>query len=219
MESDPLGGHDPYSASKAAAEIVAASYRTSFFTGRSVGVATARAGNVIGGGDWAEDRLIPDAIRAWRTGEILQVRRPRAVRPWQHVLEPLGGYIDLAERLVDQPDTAESYNFGPDHAESASVGAVLKVAQKYYGSGETALGDGRDGPHEAGYLVLDSSRAKADLGYSPRWRLAETVARTMQWYKALDAGGVARDLCLNDIHDFSTGQNAVGPARMFSKAG
>ncbi|WP_377295077.1 CDP-glucose 4,6-dehydratase [Rhizobium sp. SG2393] len=219
MEGDPLGGHDPYSASKAAAEIVAASYRTSFFSGRSVGIATARAGNVIGGGDWAEDRLIPDAVRAWTRGEVLQVRRPRAVRPWQHVLEPLGGYIDLAERLSGAPGAAESYNFGPDHAESASVGAVLKVARKHFGSGEMALGDGTDGPHEAGYLVLDSSRAKSDLGYHPRWGLSETIARTMQWYKALEAGTDARDLCLADIRDFATGARAVAPARMFARAG
>jgi CDP-glucose 4,6-dehydratase len=203
MESDPLGGHDPYSASKAAAEIIAASYRASFFAARKIGLATARAGNVIGGGDWAEDRLIPDAVRAWQGGETLQVRRPRAVRPWQHVLEPLGGYMGLAERLWQMPDGPESYNFGPDHGEAASVGAVLKMAERHFGGGAMLLGDGTDGPHEAGYLVLDSAKARADLGYQPRWRLAETVKRTMEWYKGQGQGHSALDLCLGDIRDFA----------------
>jgi CDP-glucose 4,6-dehydratase len=203
MESDPLGGHDPYSASKAAAEIVAASYRASFFAARKIGLATARAGNVIGGGDWADDRLIPDAVRAWQGGETLQVRRPRAVRPWQHVLEPLGGYMGLAERLWQMPDGIESYNFGPDHGEAASVGAVLKMAERHFGGGAMVLGDGTDGPHEAGYLVLDSAKARTDLGYRPRWRLAETVQRTMEWYRAQGQGQAALDLCLADIRHFA----------------
>lgn len=203
IETDPLGGHDPYSASKAAAEIVASSYRSSFFAPRKIGIATARAGNVIGGGDWAEDRLIPDAVRAWQSGEVLQVRRPRAVRPWQHVLEPLGGYMGLAQHLWRAPDIAESYNFGPNHGEAASVGAVLKMAERHYGSGEMLLGDGSEGPHEAGYLVLDSARARLDLGYQPRWRLAETVKRTMEWYRAQHDGKPVLDLCLGDIRDFA----------------
>ncbi|MDO9416280.1 CDP-glucose 4,6-dehydratase [Pararhizobium sp.] len=202
-ESDPLGGHDPYSASKAAAEIVTASYRASYFADRRIGLATARAGNVIGGGDWAEDRLIPDAVRAWETGQPLQVRRPKAVRPWQHVLEPLGGYMALAERLWDKPDLGSSYNFGPDHGAAATVGRVLQLAGKAYGSGETIFGDGSDGPHEAGYLMLDSGLATRDLGYHPRWNLDETLQRTMRWYRAEKDGAPALDLCLADIEDFS----------------
>ncbi|HTO31759.1 MAG TPA: CDP-glucose 4,6-dehydratase [Pararhizobium sp.] len=213
MESDPLGGHDPYSASKAAAEIVVASYRSSFFAARRIGLATARAGNVIGGGDWAQDRLIPDAVRAWQSGATLQVRRPRAVRPWQHVLEPLGGYMDLAERLWQAPDGIESYNFGPDHGEAASVGAVLKMAERHFGGGTMMLGDGTDGPHEAGYLVLDSNKAKAELGYQPRWRLSETVKRTMEWYRGQCDGQAALDLCLADIRDFAGLSTAVNPLR------
>lgn len=213
METDPLGGHDPYSASKAAAEIVAASYRASFFAARKVGLATARAGNVIGGGDWAEDRLIPDAVRAWQNGQTLQVRRPRAVRPWQHVLEPLGGYMGLAQRLWQTPDGIESYNFGPDHGEAASVGSVLRMAERHFGGGLMAFGDGSDGPHEAGYLVLDSNRARADLGYQPRWRLTETVKRTMEWYRAQCDGKAALDLCLADIQDFVTRPAMVQPLR------
>lgn len=203
IESDPLGGHDPYSASKAAAEIVAASYRSAFFSPRRVGIATARAGNVIGGGDWAEDRLIPDAVRAWQAGEVLQVRRPRSVRPWQHVLEPLGGYIGLAQRLWHAPDLAESYNFGPDHGAAASVGSVLKLAQRHFGSGQMVFGDGQDGPHEAGYLVLDSAKARAELGYKPRWQLSETIRRTMEWYRGQQQGLSPVELCLSDIHDFA----------------
>ncbi|MGV8938302.1 MAG: CDP-glucose 4,6-dehydratase [Allorhizobium sp.] len=202
VETDPLGGHDPYSASKAAAEIVTASYRSSFFAARGVGVATVRAGNVIGGGDWAEDRLIPDAVRAWQTGKPLEVRRPDAVRPWQHVLEPLNGYLLTAERLWSDPAFGPSLNFGPDHQAAASVGTVLARAQKAFGSGEMLLGDGRDGPHEAGYLMLDSTRACAELGYRPCWSLDETIDRTMGWYRALADGASPRQLCLADINAY-----------------
>lgn len=198
-ESDPLGGHDPYSASKAAAEIVTASYRNSFFSRRRIGIATARAGNVIGGGDWAEDRLIPDAVRAWGAGEALQVRRPEAVRPWQHVLEPLHGYMLLAERLWDDAGFGPAVNFGPDHRAAASVGHVLEKARSAFGGGEMLLGDGTEGPHEAGYLMLDSSLAIDELGYAPRWNLDDTVTRTMRWYQGLRSGSAARALCEADI--------------------
>jgi len=205
IESDPLGGHDPYSASKAAAEIVVASYRSSFFAARRIGLATARAGNVIGGGDWADDRLIPDAVRAWSQGETLDVRRPHAVRPWQHVLEPLAGYIALAERLWREPAGVQALNFGPDHASAATVADVLALAAGRFGGGDLRLGDGSDGPHEAGYLMLDSSLASDMLGYRPLWSLEETVARTMSWYRQLSAGASARALCLADIADYSAG--------------
>lgn len=201
-EDDPLGGHDPYSASKAAAEIVTSSFRQSFFSPRRIGIATARAGNVIGGGDWADDRLIPDAVRAWAAGNLLQVRRPLAVRPWQHVLEPLGGYLALAESLWYNPDLAPGYNFGPDHGAAATVGDVLGLARKTFGKGDLQLGDGNDGPHEAGYLMLDSTLAGRDLGYRPRWQLDETVRRTMDWYRRLAEGEAALDLCRSDIEAF-----------------
>ncbi|WP_425348620.1 CDP-glucose 4,6-dehydratase [Pararhizobium arenae] len=213
METDPLGGQDPYSASKAAAEIVTASYRSSFFAARNIGIATARAGNVIGGGDWAEERLIPDAVRAWQAGQSLYVRRPRAVRPWQHVLEPLNGYMSLAEHLWYAPVGVESYNFGPNHAEAASVGTVLKMAERHFGGGLVRLGDGTEGPHEAGYLVLDSGRARADLGYVPRWRLNETVRRTMEWYRAEREGRPALELCLADIRDFTNEAAGAQPLK------
>ncbi|MGZ8261282.1 MAG: CDP-glucose 4,6-dehydratase [Caldimonas sp.] len=198
-EDDALGGHDPYSASKAAAEIVAASYRDAFLAARGVAVATARAGNVIGGGDWSEDRLVPDAVRAWQSGATLQVRRPDAVRPWQHVLEPLSAYLRLAERLAREPALAGAYNFGPASDGAATVGTVARLAQEAYGGGEVAFGDGSGGPHEAGLLALDALRAASVLGIAPHWDLAEAVRRTLRWYRDLAAGADARALCNADI--------------------
>ena len=157
---------------------------------------------MIGGGDWAEDRLIPDAVRAWGADRSLMVRRPQAVRPWQHVLEPLNGYLMMAERLWDDPHFAPSLNFGPDHQAAASVAGVLEKASMAYGGGEVVYGDGSEGPHEAGYLMLDSTRARQTLGYRPVWDLDETVTRTMAWYRGLAAGGSATSLCLADIGAF-----------------
>jgi CDP-glucose 4,6-dehydratase len=206
-EGDALGGHDPYSASKAAAEIIVASYRSSFLAERGVALATARAGNVIGGGDWSEDRLIPDAVRAWQSGTVLQVRRPQAVRPWQHVLEPLAAYLRLAEALRQQPaKVATAYNFGPPTHEAANVGDVIAIAREAYGRGETQFGDGSEGPHEAGWLALEVARARSDLGLVPRWGLRQAVVRTMDWYAQLAAGADARALCEADIATFEAGQ-------------
>jgi CDP-glucose 4,6-dehydratase len=202
-EDDALGGHDPYSASKAASELVAASWRESFLAARGIALATARAGNVIGGGDWSEDRLIPDAVRAWQRGVPLHVRRPRAVRPWQHVLEPLAAYLRLAERLWHEPAAATAYNFGPDGA--ATVGEVLALARDAYGSGAWIAGDGADGPHEAAWLALDATRARDALGIVPRWPLADAVRRTLRWYRRFDEGADARALCDADIDDFERG--------------
>lgn len=201
-ETDPLGGHDPYSASKAAAEIVTASFRQSFFAARRIGLSTARAGNVIGGGDWAEDRLIPDAMRSWSKDVSLQVRRPEAVRPWQHVLEPIHGYMQLAEQLWHDPDFAPALNFGPDHAAAASVRSLLSMARDAYGRGTTDFAEVEEGPHEAGYLMLDSTLASDTLGYRPCWGVEETVTRTMDWYRRHERGISARSLCLNDISVF-----------------
>ena len=198
-EDDPLGGHDPYSASKAAAEIVAASYRDAYLAEQGVALATARAGNVIGGGDWSEDRLIPDAVRAWQSGTALQVRRPNAVRPWQHVLEPLSAYLRLAETLWDQPGLAGAYNFGPNTHEAATVGAVIRMARETFGRGDIQFGDGQDGPHEAGWLALETAHARLALGVQPRWTLQEAVTRTLQWYAGRADGADARSLCEADI--------------------
>jgi CDP-glucose 4,6-dehydratase len=203
-ETDALGGHDPYSASKAAAELVTASYRESFLRGQGVAVATARAGNVIGGGDWSEDRLIPDAIRAWQAGHALTLRRPQATRPWQHVLEPLAGYLSLAERLHADPATAGEYNFGPQLHDFASVQQVISGAQVIYGSGDVVTTLAPEGPHEAGWLALETAKASSVLGYMPRWSLIDSVRRTIEWYRAQAAATSARQLCEQDIADFES---------------
>lgn len=198
-ETDALGGHDPYSASKAAAELVIASYRDAYLGAKNIAIASARAGNVMGGGDWSEDRLIPDAIRAWSQDQALSIRRPQAVRPWQHVLEPLAGYLKLAERLWAQPALAGAYNFGPETHEAATVREVVQLAQGTFGKGRVSWGDGSEGPHEAGWLALEISKARTALGVRPRWSLAESVHRTMSWYSQQQEGVSARALCEADI--------------------
>jgi CDP-glucose 4,6-dehydratase len=198
-EDDALGGHDPYSASKAAAEIVVASYRDAFLRDHGVAIATARAGNVIGGGDWSEDRLIPDAVRAWQAAATLEVRRPASVRPWQHVLEPLAGYLVLAERIYRQPELAGPFNFGPRATDAVTVREVIELAQAAYGGGHVHFATTTTGPHESTSLMLDASRAEKLLGITPRWSLAEAVRRTIAWYRAVHAGGEARALCAADL--------------------
>ncbi|KIF81396.1 CDP-glucose 4,6-dehydratase [Noviherbaspirillum autotrophicum] len=204
-EDDALGGRDPYSVSKAACELVVASYRDSFLAEQGVAVATARAGNVIGGGDWSDDRLIPDAVRAWESGKTLEIRRPCAIRPWQHVLEPLAGYLVLTERLWDQPGLAGAYNFGPETSEATTVRDVVELARKVYGKGNVVWGDGSAGPHEAGWLALETAKARTVLGLKPRWALAESVSRTMNWYRRLAEGAHARILCEGDIAAYEAG--------------
>src|SRR5690606_26755858 len=191
-EDDVLGGHDPYSASKAASELVIASYRDAWLSAQGVAVASARAGNVIGGGDWAADRLIPDAVRCWQSGQILAIRRPQAIRPWQHVLEPVSAYLRLAEALCAQPNLAGSYNFGPHTHEAATVHQVIGLARDAYGAGEIQWGDGTEGPHEAGWLALETARARTMLSVQPRWTLQESVAKTMAWYRHQHEGTDAR---------------------------
>ena len=199
IETDLLGGYDPYSASKAAAEMVIACYRDSYLKEKGIAVASARAGNVIGGGDWSENRLIPDAVRAWQEKIPLKIRRPEAIRPWQHVLEPLAGYLVLAQKLWQNPKLAGAYNFGPNPKEVASVRAVIEQARQAMGVSEVIYEDGNVGPHEAGSLSLEISKAQSVLGFIPKWRLVETVNRTMAWYVAQKLGAKARDLCEAEI--------------------
>jgi CDP-glucose 4,6-dehydratase len=201
-EDDALGGHDPYSASKAASEIIIASYRDAFLTTQGVAVASARAGNVIGGGDWSDDRVIPDAVRAWQAGQSLQVRRPQAVRPWQHVLEPLNGYLTLAQKLWQQPALAGAYNFGPQANEAVPVRELVEAARAVYGEGEVHYGDGTEGPQESAWLTLDVAKVEQVLGVMPRLLLVQAVTQTMAWYRAHREGADARQLCLADISDF-----------------
>lgn len=203
-EDDALGGRDPYSASKAASEMVIASYRDAFLAEQSVAVASARAGNVIGGGDWSQDRLIPDAVRAWQEGQTLEVRRPNAIRPWQHVLEPLAGYLILAEKLWQQSALAGAYNLGPETKEAATVRDVVEMACNHYGRGEVCFGNGSDGPHETEWLALDIAKSAHSLGVKPRWTLTESIENTMSWYRACSRGGGARDLCEKQIAEYES---------------
>jgi CDP-glucose 4,6-dehydratase len=204
-ETDALGGHDPYSASKAASEIVIASYRKSFLQQNGVAIATARAGNVIGGGDWSQDRLVPDAIRAWQNGASLSIRNPSAVRPWQHVLEPLTGYLVLAEALWSKPEFADAWNFGPDPAEAASVRTVIDIARTAWPGAEVKYGD-LSGPHEAGRLSLETAKARELLKVRPRWNLHQAITRTVDWYRRQAAGESARQLCELDMDTWEGSQ-------------
>lgn len=203
-EDDHLGGHDPYSASKAASELVIACYRDAFLTRQGVAVASARAGNVIGGGDWAEDRLIPDCVRAWQTGQPLTIRRPEAIRPWQHVLEPLAGYLRLAEALWHDPGLAGAYNMGPRTDEAATVKEVIELALGPDKISNVRYENCSNSPHEAGWLALETAKTRVQLGVHPRWTLAQTVHRTMAWYEAQYASADARALCEADIAAFET---------------
>jgi CDP-glucose 4,6-dehydratase len=198
-EDDTLGGHDPYSASKAAAEIAIGSYRDAFINARSCAVASARAGNVIGGGDWSEDRLIPDAIRCWGSGKTLEIRRPDAIRPWQHVLEPLAGYMRLATALFDRPELAGAYNFGPSHDGDATVRQVIELAKSAYGAGDVKYGQEVTGQHEAGNLRLDISKSSRVLGFRPKWDLHQAIAQTIDWYREFSTGRDPRELCEHQI--------------------
>lgn len=197
-ECDSLGGHDPYSASKAACEIAIASYRDAFLAKQGVAVASARAGNVIGGGDWSEDRLVPDAVRAWSAGQALEIRNPAAVRPWQHVIEPLASYLVLAEALWSKPGHDGAFNFGPPTGQVASVRNVIDLARESFGAGEVVYGTEK-GPHEAGRLSLDTSKAREVLGVTSRWDLRASITHTMNWYQKQLAGSDARELCIADM--------------------
>ncbi len=204
-EQDILGGHDPYSASKAASELIIDSYRKSYMTAQEINVASARAGNVIGGGDWATDRLIPDAIRAWCNKRSLDLRNPSSVRPWQHVLEPLRAYLILTQQLVANPDLACAYNFGPHFAEAAPVRQVIELAQRTWGDHSAVhWGQSESGMHEAGILQLDTSKSQDELGIRPVWDINQAVERTVEWYKKQNIGADALYLCNCDINDFES---------------
>lgn len=193
-ETDPLGGFDPYASSKACAELATRCYRDSFLAARGVGVATARGGNVIGGGDWSQDRLLPDIVDACAKGTSVRLRNPHAVRPWQHVLDLAGGYLTLAERLADEPDRfSGAWNFGPDERSDITVGDLARRVVELWGSGRVEIDD--PSPlHESAALRLDSSKARAALGWRPRLSFDETVAWTVEWYRAFAAGDGARRL-------------------------
>jgi CDP-glucose 4,6-dehydratase len=202
VETDPLGGKDPYSASKAAADLATASYHQVFFKKMGVGVATARAGNVIGGGDWARDRIVPDAIRSWRTGKALLVRNPASIRPWQHVLDSLGGYLILAEKLWKNPRLSGAYNFGPNSSDRKTVRELIQQASSFPAKGRVVWGFAKRGPAEARVLALNNSKAKKQLGFHPVWGFRQAVGRTFDWYASQSKGSDAKRLCLEDIQAY-----------------
>jgi len=207
-ENDPLGGYDPYSNSKACAELVTDSFRSSFFNSadyasHGVAVASARAGNVIGGGDWAKDRLIPDLMRSFARGEPPKIRSPHAIRPWQHVMEPLSGYLALsANLLAEGARFAEGWNFGPHQDDARPVSWVADRLAREWGEGAAWSVDNRVQPHEASYLHLDSAKAATLLHYRPRWRLEEALRQTVRWYRAYKAKEDMRAVTLEQIAVF-----------------
>ena len=207
-ESDAMGGFDPYSSSKGCVELVTAAYRNAFFAERERGamIATARAGNVIGGGDWARDRLIPDCLRAIEAGEVVRLRHPDAVRPWQHVLDPLAGYLALAERLHrGERDFAEAWNFGPSDEDARPVRWVVERFVRDWGGGASWQADPATHPHEANYLKLDCSKARARLDWRSRWPLEVAIGKVSAWHRAFARGENMREFTLAQIGEFESG--------------
>lgn len=207
-ENEPLGGYDPYSSSKACSEIVTAAYRSSYFhpenhAQHGVGIATARAGNVIGGGDWAENRLLPDCIRALIKADKVTIRNPHAVRPWQHVLEPLRGYLILAQFLVnDGPRYSEAWNFGPDNADAKTVEWVVRKICTVWGDNASYEIQGAPQLHEAQYLRLDSSKARTLLHWHPVWRIEKSLSSIVEWTRQYLRGSDIRSECFRVIKEY-----------------
>jgi CDP-glucose 4,6-dehydratase len=204
-ENEPLGGYDPYSSSKACAELVTAAYRQSFFSSSdSPSVATARAGNVIGGGDWSEDRLIPDAIRAFDQNLPIVIRNPLSTRPWQHVLEPLSGYLMLAENLFNERRKfAQSWNFGPEDTDCRSVQWILDELIKIWGSNASWVLDVKANPHEANFLKLDCSKAKHELNWHSKWGISSVLEMIVKWHKRYQSGATMMDICVQEIKNYN----------------
>ena len=204
QEHDPMGGYDPYSSSKACAELVTAAYRRSFLKNQGVALATARAGNVIGGGDWAVDRLVPDTLKAFEQNKVVQIRNPLSIRPWQHVLEPLSGYLQLAEHLYFQgSEYSEGWNFGPLKEDARPVQWIVEQLAQLWGKGASWQLDPSQHPHEANYLKLDISKAKSQLGWSPSWNLQTALQNITQWHCAWLNQENMKKLCLDQILQYS----------------
>lgn len=202
-EDEPMGGHDPYSSSKGCAELVSGAYRKSFLASEGIAMATARAGNVIGGGDWALDRLVPDVLNALENQHAVLIRNPHAIRPWQHVLEPLSGYLMLAESLYIQgQNDAEGWNFGPSDEDAKPVQWIVSRLCQYWGRDATWILQPGDHPHEASFLKLDISKARQRLNWSPRWNLDTALMGITQWHKSWIAGMDMQDICLQQISKY-----------------
>jgi CDP-glucose 4,6-dehydratase len=203
-EDEPMGGHDPYSNSKGCSELVTSAFRRSFFQQKGIALASARAGNVIGGGDWSADRLVPDILRAFQQNQPVIIRNPRATRPWQHVLEPLSGYLTLAEALYTEGQAfAEGWNFGPNDDDARPVQWIVEHLVIGWGNGATWQIDGGAHPHEANYLKLDISKAKARLNWQPRWPLATALPHITSWHQAWLANDDMKKLCSAQIQKYS----------------
>ena len=202
QEEDALGGHDPYSSSKAASEIVIESFYKSFLKAQGLGIISARAGNVIGGGDWSRDRLIPDAIKSWDSGQALQIRNPLAIRPWQHVLEPLYAYIVLAENLWKNNSYSGSYNIGPNTQDHLTVLDIINLALKNYGTGSIKIDRDHEDLYEAEVLKLKTDKLRNLFSIQPRWSVPIAIEKTINWYKFQKQGIDAEKLCLDDIEVF-----------------
>ena len=204
-EEDRLGGYDPYSASKACAELVIDSYRNSFFNTSNIDVhgkalAVGRAGNVIGGGDWSKDRLIPDIVKSLHQNKTISIRNPNAVRPWQHVIEPLFGYLELGKKLFESPtEYSKAFNFGPNISDTLSVANMVEKSIAYWGNGNLSIDQNSNNPHEAGLLKLDISRALTELNWKPVFNAEIALERTIAWYKGYYEGISAKKLVENDI--------------------
>ncbi len=203
-EGSPLGGRDPYSSSKGCAELISSSYRHSYLQDADIAMATARAGNVVGGGDWASDRIVPDAIRAFISEEPLLVRNPNAVRPWQHVLEPLAGYLQLCEQLaVDSTQFAEAWNFGASDGDAQTVSQLVNfIAQSWGERAKWQHDEALHQPYEESYLKLDCSKARDKLGWKPRWSLQKAIEQSTAWYKAWYQGEDTFKLSLSQIETY-----------------
>lgn len=210
-ENEAMGGYDPYSSSKGCAELVTAAYRNSYFNPdkyqtHGIAIASGRAGNVIGGGDWAEDRLIPDIMRAITQAKPVIIRNPHAIRPWQHVLEPLSGYLVLAQKLYEEgPIFAEGWNFGPNDEDSKPVQWIVEKLTQSWGDGASWILDVGDHPHEAHYLKLDCSKAKVRLGWHPRWHLEESLSAIVEWQRAYRDGNNMHAMTLRQISAYNDG--------------
>lgn len=205
-EDEPMGGHDPYSSSKGCAELVSAAYRKSFLDEAGISMATARAGNVIGGGDWALDRIVPDTLQALEKGQPVLVRSPHAIRPWQHVLEPLSGYLLLAEALQSSGrPVAQAWNFGPRDDDAWPVARLVQRLCDGWGEGASWLLSAGDHPHEANFLKLDSSKARQVLGWSPRWPVDVALAKVLEWHRAWLRGADMRKTSLEQIESYCGG--------------
>ncbi|MDO8954830.1 MAG: CDP-glucose 4,6-dehydratase [Gammaproteobacteria bacterium] len=213
-ENEPLGGYDPYSNSKACSELVTSAYRNSFFNPKDYanhgkGIASARAGNVIGGGDWSQDRLVPDLVNSLIQGKPITLRYPHSIRPWQHVFEPLSGYMQLVEQLWQQPENlSEAFNFGPLEADCISVGDLAKAFAREWGQSEAILAQQTSVLHEAGFLKLDISKAKSRLNWQPRSTIRQAIQYTADWYKNWQTGADMKAFSLQQLNEFELMENS-----------